>query len=187
MPAAVRSLPPPAKKRKVDAPSEVFQSVQKLEQQISDAAENNGSLNPIADLLELATTTKHAEDASKSIYALYRSFVTIIRKGKFTVAGDENAKLVKAWLWEQLNAYVELLAGLLQDEEKTLRVRTSLLVSIYALIKLFSGICPAGPHVAAEAPFNVILRTFIASLPSIPCISFSTDRECPFTVSTIIS
>ncbi|KAL0065205.1 Maturation and nuclear export of 40S ribosomal subunits interacting protein [Marasmius tenuissimus] len=122
MPATVRSLPPPAKKRKVDVSSELSQSAQKIEQQISDAVENNGSLNPIADLLELATTAKHAEDALKSVYALYRSFVTIIRKGKFVVAGDENAKLVKTWLWEQLNAYVELLAGLLQDEEKSLRV-----------------------------------------------------------------
>ncbi|KAL0577303.1 Maturation and nuclear export of 40S ribosomal subunits interacting protein [Marasmius crinis-equi] len=122
MPAALRSLPSPAKKRKIEATSEVSQSIQKLEQRIADAVEKNGSLNPVADLLELATTSEHAEDASKSIYALYRSFVTIIRKGKFAVGNDDSSKIVKTWLWEQLNAYVELLAGLLQDEEKSLRM-----------------------------------------------------------------
>ncbi|KAK7056424.1 Maturation and nuclear export of 40S ribosomal subunits interacting protein [Paramarasmius palmivorus] len=124
MPVPVRSLPPPAKKRKVN-PSETSQKTQKLEEQISDAVSKNTSLNPLADLVELACSATQAEDVSKAIYALYRSLVTIIHKGKFVVAGDEHAKIVKAWLWEQLNTYVELLTGLLQDDEKSLRKHLS--------------------------------------------------------------
>ena len=129
MPVPVRSLPPPAKKRKIN-PSEAAQKTQKLEEQISDAVSNNTSLNPLADLVELACSATQAKDVSKAIYALYRSLVTIIHKGKFVVAGDEHAKIVKAWLWEQLNTYVELLAGLLQDDEKSLRVSSGIVSNL---------------------------------------------------------
>ncbi|KAF9269188.1 CBF-domain-containing protein [Marasmius fiardii PR-910] len=117
------SLPPPSKKRKLT--SEHSQSIQKLEQQISDAISKSGSLNPVADLLDLTTTsasTFTAEECSKSIYALYRSFVMIIRKGKLVAANDENEKIVKMWLWDQMNGFVDVLTGLLKDEEKGLRI-----------------------------------------------------------------
>ncbi|ESK84113.1 ribosome biogenesis protein noc4 [Moniliophthora roreri MCA 2997] len=135
MPIPVRSLPPPAKKRKIE-PSKTAQNVQKLEDQISEAVSKNASLNALADLVELACTATQAEDVSKAIYALYRTFVTIIHRGNFVLAGDENAKVVKTWLWDQLNTYVEFLAGLLQDDEKSLR--TSALQVLMSLQKHLS-------------------------------------------------
>ena len=51
------------------------------------------------------------------------------RRGGATL---EETKAVRAWLWEQMNQYVEFLGELLQDEEAVLRVRlldTSVLLS----------------------------------------------------------
>ncbi|KAG7088080.1 hypothetical protein E1B28_012111 [Marasmius oreades] len=110
------SPPSPAKRRKTS--SENSQSIRKLEQQITDIINRNSSLNSLVDLLDLTTATFTAEKCSKSIYALYRSFVMIIRRGKFVIANEENEKIVKTWLQEQMNEYVDVLAGLLKDEEK---------------------------------------------------------------------
>ncbi|KAH7926662.1 CBF-domain-containing protein [Leucogyrophana mollusca] len=114
----VSSLPPPAKKRKTKDGS---LSVQKIEQQLISAVASNSSLNPLADLLELAHAASDARDMSKTIYGLYRVFVVIITNGKLGHGGDEAAKAVRKWIWERLDSYVELLVGLLQDEESTLR------------------------------------------------------------------
>ena len=49
-------------------------------------------------------------------------FVVIISNNKLEFGGDEAAKVVKAWIWERLQSYVDFLGSLLQDEEKFLRV-----------------------------------------------------------------
>lgn len=122
MPAPVRSLPPPSKRRKLQQDSTFTHSVVQLEAELTSAASKNASLNPLADLLDLALNSKSPQDTSKAIYALYRLFVLIITNDKLGLGGDEAAKIVKAWLWERLNTYVDYLGGLLKDEEKTLRV-----------------------------------------------------------------
>lgn len=130
------SLPPPSKKRKIQKESEFVKSTQRLEEQLTSAAAANTSLNPLADLLDLAFTAGDAQDTSKAIYALYRVFVVIITGGKLGAGGDEAAKVVKAWLWDRLNSYVDFLCGLLKDEEKLLRVFASfaVLVSTYGTL-----------------------------------------------------
>jgi len=80
-------------------------------------------LNPPADPLALAQKVEDPHDTSKAIYALYRVFVVIITNGKLGIGGDETAKIVKAWIWDRLQIYVDFLGGLLQDDEKFLRVR----------------------------------------------------------------
>lgn len=122
MPAPIRSLPPPSKKRKLHQDSAFTQSVVRLEADLTSAVSNNASLNSLADLLDLTLRSKNSQDTSKAIYALYRVFVLVINSDKLGLSGDDAAKVVKAWLWERLNAYVEYLGGLLKDEEKTLRV-----------------------------------------------------------------
>ncbi|THV05530.1 CBF-domain-containing protein [Dendrothele bispora CBS 962.96] len=118
----VRSLPPPAKKRKIEQ-SAIARSIQEHEDKTTAAISNNSSLNSLADLVDLAQETSDPQDTSKAIYALYRVFVIIITNGKLSLGGgDDNTKAVKAWLWERLNIYVDFLTELLQDEEKALRV-----------------------------------------------------------------
>ena len=121
MPSALRSLPPPSKKRKIVRVDNA-QSIKKLEEELTAAVAENLSLNPLADLLALAYSVEDPHDTSKAIYALYRVFVVIITNNKLGLGGDEAAKVVKAWIWERLQAYVDFLGGLLQDEEKFLRV-----------------------------------------------------------------
>ncbi|KAG5642180.1 hypothetical protein DXG03_003443 [Asterophora parasitica] len=136
MAGPIRSLPPPTKKRKVQADSGTIQSIQKLEADLTRAVATNASLNPLADLLDLALATKTPSQTSKAIYALYRVFVLIIADDKLGLGGDEAAKVVKAWLWDRLNIYVDYLGGLLKDEEKTLR--TSALQILLSLQKHLS-------------------------------------------------
>jgi len=118
---APRSLPP-AKKRKTNCNSESAEQIKALENAVIEAAHGNESLNALPDLLGILVAMTDAQLVSKAIYALYRIFVVLINGGKLDLGGDEASKLVKTWLLEQLNVYVDFLCGLLKDEERTLRV-----------------------------------------------------------------
>jgi U3 small nucleolar RNA-associated protein 19 len=112
---------PPTKRRKVDQSNGKL--IKQLEADLTDAINQNGSLNSLADLVALTKRCESAEDTSKAIYALYRVSVLLATGGRLFGDGEESGKLVRAWLWEQLNTYVDVLSGLLKDEEKSLRVR----------------------------------------------------------------
>ncbi|KAG7442820.1 ribosome biogenesis protein Noc4 [Guyanagaster necrorhizus] len=133
----LHSLPPPSKKRKLNNDSKVLQSIQDTEHHLTRAVTNNGTLNPLADLLDLTCSRKDSQEVSKGIYALYRVFVLVIGNGKLSVSGDESTKTVKAWLWDRMNNYVNFLVGLLKDEEKSLRV--SALQILFSLQKHLSS------------------------------------------------
>jgi len=96
--------------------------IKQFEDEISSAIVENSSLNKIADFLSFLFDLVDPHDLSKGIYALYRVFVSVILNGKLSPGGDDTAKVVKAWLWEKLMSYIDFLGGLLQDEEKFLRV-----------------------------------------------------------------
>ena len=117
MPAS--SLPPPKKRQKTKGNETVIKD---LELQITAAVVNNASLNPLSDLLDIAQNVSDAKDMSKAVYSLYRMFTVIVSSNKLAPGGGDAAKIVRKWVWERLDAYVNLLLGLLQDEEPTLRV-----------------------------------------------------------------
>ncbi|KAF9000720.1 CBF-domain-containing protein [Cyathus striatus] len=152
MPAAIRSLPP-TKKRKLQENSDRTQTIKKLEEELTAAVSNNASLNPLADLLELALNTKDAQGTLKGIYALYRIFVVIIASDKLGLTGDAAAKAVKAWLLERLNTFVEFLGGLLKDEEKILR--TSALQILFSLQKHLSTSYTKTSPQSSEPQFHI--------------------------------
>lgn len=56
----------------------------------------------------------------------------LIESGKMGAGGDgsEEGKVVRAWLWEHLGAYGDLLAGLMQDVDTGLRVRSLVSTSL---------------------------------------------------------
>ncbi|KAF9075854.1 CBF/Mak21 family-domain-containing protein [Rhodocollybia butyracea] len=148
---AVRSLPPPSKKRKIASSSS---KISLLEKQLTSAVSSNGSLNDLVDLTSIALqSNSQAEDASKAIWALYRVWVTVINNGKLSSLLDGNAKVVKAWLWDRLNEYVELLSGLLKDEEKTLR--TSALQILFSLQTHLSKAASDSASSSATPQFHV--------------------------------
>jgi U3 small nucleolar RNA-associated protein 19 len=121
---APRSLPPPSKKRKVASVDDLqISEIATLEAQLTRAVQDGGSLNSLADLLALAQANPApVQRTSKSIYALYRVFVTIISSGKLASGGDEDAKAARAWIWARFDAFADILCGLLQDTDKGLRV-----------------------------------------------------------------
>ncbi|KDQ53338.1 hypothetical protein JAAARDRAFT_433296 [Jaapia argillacea MUCL 33604] len=164
------SLPPPAKKRKLARSTEASSAshVEDLENQVVAAVATNGSLNSLADLLDITLTSSEVETASKGIYALYRSFVTIISSGNLSFKGDENAKVVRAWIWEKLNGYVEYLGGLLKDTDKGLR--TSSLQILFSLLKhlstsLAKSSTPTQPQFHASH-FKKIVHALLICPPS---------------------
>jgi U3 small nucleolar RNA-associated protein 19 len=124
---------PASKKRRLIAPAE---SIHDLESTLTAALKSNGSLNPLADLVDMTLKTTSASDTHKAIYALYRVFVLIISGGRLSTSES----VVKAWLWQRLNAYVDFLVGLLQDEEKQLRKEA--LKILMELLKCLSSTAP---------------------------------------------
>ena len=114
---------PPTKRRKTQKDASHSLSIKQLEDDLHDSITKNESLNSLADLLELAYTVDDPHDTSKAIYALYRVFVVIISNNKLEFGGNETARVVKSWIWERFQSYVDFLGSLLQDEEKFLRVR----------------------------------------------------------------
>ena len=146
MPAPIRSLPPPSKKRKPNPSSSsnsIATQIQSLESALANAAQTSASLNPLADLLDLAQTATEAKDVSKAIYSLYRIFVVLVGSGKMGTelrALGEEAKVVRAWLWERLGAYGDLLVGMMKDEDAGLRVCVLVPIESLVVTSIFSQI-----------------------------------------------
>ncbi|KAJ7645611.1 CBF/Mak21 family-domain-containing protein [Mycena polygramma] len=160
------SLPPPSKKRKIQKDSELVKSIQRLEEQLTAAVAANTSLNPLADLLELAFNASDAQDTSKAIYALYRVAVVIITSGKLANGGDDAAKVVKAWIWDKLNSYVDFLCGLLKDEEKLLRISSlQILFSLQRHLSTSSSVSESHPQFHASH-FRKIVSALLLCPPS---------------------
>lgn len=120
-------MPPslPSKKRKTRETDDVARNtVQDLEKQLTTAVSNGSSLNPLADLLDIALESDLSIQLSKAMYALYRVFVVIVSNGLLSGPDrTEEAKAVRAWLLERLRTFVDLLTSLLKDEEASLKVR----------------------------------------------------------------
>ena len=117
----VSSLPP-YKRRKISVVDDKLARIKRLESDLNDAISKNSSLNALIELLDIAQTAKDPQLCSKSIYALYRIFVSVIGSRGLALKGDENARVVRGWIWERLNTYTDLLVSLMSDQEKSLRV-----------------------------------------------------------------
>ncbi|KAL1947487.1 hypothetical protein VTO73DRAFT_13211 [Trametes versicolor] len=123
MPPRQSSLASSSKKRKTREADDTTLTIQALEKQLTAAVSSGSSLNPLADLLELALDAETAAQLSKAVYTLYRVFVLIISRGLLSGPdASEEAKAVRTWLVERLQAFVDLLTGLLKDEESSLKI-----------------------------------------------------------------
>ena len=119
-PEPLRSLPPLKPKK---TSSETTKSIQDLEKRLKAAITANSSLNPLVDLLGLACNVEHPQETSKAIHALHGIFSAIIVNGKLSINGADDTKIVRSWICDRLNLFIEFLTSLLADEEKILRVR----------------------------------------------------------------
>ncbi|KAL5522419.1 hypothetical protein ACEPAG_8435 [Sanghuangporus baumii] len=147
---------PPTKKRK---PSEkvsgqkvsgqqnkTLKTIVDLEKSVAAALESNSSLNPLADLLHIASSTHDADVTLKAVFALYRLFTLIVNNGILDFSDDEDTgrRTVRSWVLARLDAFTDLLCRFLQNEEKTLRV--SALKILFSLLRQLSVvIAPNAP------------------------------------------
>jgi len=122
MPAANPSLPP-AKRRKVtNKQHDNLAQIERLEKLLVEAVSEGTSLNPLVDLLDATTHARDPHVLFKCTYALYRVFAFIIDAGMLVPSPDAGTKVVRTWIWERLNVFTDLLVGLMNDSEKSLRV-----------------------------------------------------------------
>ncbi|KAI9571455.1 CBF/Mak21 family-domain-containing protein [Boletus coccyginus] len=163
MPAS--SLPPPKKRQKTKGDKT---DTKDLELQLTTAIANNASLNPLSDLLDIAQNVSDAKGTSKAVYSLYRVFVVIISSNKLAPGGGDAAKVVRRWVWERFDAYVNIILGLLQDEEATLR--KSALDILFSLLKhLSTSLTKSSPDNQPQfhfSHFKHIAQTLLLCPPS---------------------
>lgn len=98
--------------------------IEDIENTVANALTSNASLNPLADLLHIASSSSDADIVLKAVFSLYRLFTLIVQRGILAVNEDEDIerKSVRNWVAARLESFADLLCALLQDEEKTLRV-----------------------------------------------------------------
>ncbi|KAJ3534709.1 hypothetical protein NM688_g7095 [Phlebia brevispora] len=169
------SLPTSSKKRKSNsdnASDSTSATIKSLEEQLIAAVSSKSSLNALADLLDITSNEADAQTVFKAIYALYRVFVVIITNGLLlNVSGTDETRTVREWLQEKLRSYVELLTGLLKDEESMLK--TSSLKILFSLQKHLStslSQAPGSSNVARPqfhiTSFRQILQGLLLCPPS---------------------
>ncbi|KDQ13341.1 hypothetical protein BOTBODRAFT_160628 [Botryobasidium botryosum FD-172 SS1] len=127
---------PPQKKRKTSKSAEELE-IRQTEEILTLAISNSSSLNPLADLVTLLSSTSDAVVAHKAAYALYRVFVLLISGGRMhNGGGTEESKVVRKWLAARFEEYVDMLCGFLKDENKALK--TASLQILFSLLKHLS-------------------------------------------------
>lgn len=112
----------PGSRKRIKLQDEDDSRIKELESKLMEAISSNASLNSLADLTSLAISLHEPHLALKAIYACYRVFVLLISKGCLENSTNEQAKVVRTWVFERLDEYVRFLCGLLQDDESLLRV-----------------------------------------------------------------
>lgn len=100
--------------------------IQTLEAQL--VVPSPSSLNPLADLIHVLTSSSEPEFVFKALFATGRVLNHLIESGRLDAAAvgggikDEKEKVVVAWLKARLDEFRAFCGGLLKDEEKDLRV-----------------------------------------------------------------
>ncbi|ODN74882.1 hypothetical protein L202_07184 [Cryptococcus amylolentus CBS 6039] len=133
--------------------------------------------NPLLPLIALA---RHDDPqiVHKAVWALHRVFIKLIGDGKVgglsgdlvngaereQVVGEEGEKAVKAWVRERLLEYVEVLAGLMRDEESALRASSVPL--LFSLLPSLSASISSKPIIHIPY-FRLILNYLIFPRPSL--------------------
>jgi hypothetical protein len=159
--------------------TDLSKTISDLEKSLIEAVTTNASLNRLLDLVNLLERPADAHGTSKAIYALYRVFTVIIATGKLTIPGGGDAKLVRTWIWDRLNSYVDFLASLLKDEEKSLRVclRWFLRGLAHAL---YEGLRPRNIVLLVETPLICSHNVFLHWPAPASLIALQKDNQQSF-------
>ncbi|KAH9994722.1 CBF/Mak21 family-domain-containing protein [Russula vinacea] len=129
-----------------------LQDVKVLEDKLTESIAENASLNLLADLTALAASLDDPHSVLKAIYACYRVFVLLISKGCLSNPTDEQAIIVRTWIFERLDEYVRLLCGLLQDEESCSGCTSALDILMSLLKHLSTSLSRSSPQPQFHVP-----------------------------------
>ncbi|KAG8947482.1 hypothetical protein FRC04_010663 [Tulasnella sp. 424] len=139
-----------------------------LESAVSNAIRDGTSLNPFADLVDLATASSDPKAIHSAIYATYRATVTIAQSGKLDGRRgvSEETELIRKWLEARVNDFTDLLAGLMKDEEKALRI-AALEIMMSLLTHLSNAISTPGVPRIHLPHFRKVVKALILCPPSV--------------------
>lgn len=161
----------PSKRRKVDDDAtDSVKKIVKLEEDLKRAIEDGSSLNALADLLAEAKKSvdqPHAERLHKAIYALYRVFSLLISDERFHSSSrrtSEEDLIVRKWLMQRLDQYLNFLSTLFVHPEPLISVRASIFTQYYFTYDTFRNPPPKSPSLCSSSfrphsqPLQVTLR-----------------------------
>lgn len=157
--------PPKLKKSKPTpaGPSPKLAQIATLESLLTSTS--TSSLNPLADLLHLVTSSPEPQVVHKGVYSLGRVFAALVESGKLdgTVVsekeGGEKERKVREWVRARLAEFVGFLGGLMKDVEKDLRVSRFLLLHLAPRVRNFE-------HERARKERAQELHSFASTSPS---------------------
>jgi U3 small nucleolar RNA-associated protein 19 len=116
----------PAKRRRVtNGVGSHLKNIENTEQKLINAINDGTSLNGISDLLTMAEKAEDLQHLHKIVFALYRAFSLLISKDLFhsTTVPDHQASVVRKWLMERFDQYMEILETNLDSTEPSISVR----------------------------------------------------------------
>ncbi|KAG9045276.1 hypothetical protein FS837_006580 [Tulasnella sp. UAMH 9824] len=158
-----KSSLPPKKRYKVSK----NEDIRALETAVSNAIRDGTSLNPFADLVDLASASSDPKTVHSAIYATYRVTVQIAQSGKLNGrrGATEETELIRKWLEARVNEFTDLLAGLMGDEEKALRI-AALEIMMSLLLHLSNAVSAPGVPRIHLPHFRKIVKALIICPPS---------------------
>ena len=117
----------PTKRRKGDDESQdALKKIVKLEEDLTTAIQDGSSLNALAALLTAAKRSiDHPQRLHKALYALYRVFSLLIAEQRFHSARpSEQEMVVRKWLLQRLDQFLDFLPTLFESSEPLISVRS---------------------------------------------------------------
>ncbi|KAG8996484.1 hypothetical protein FRB94_008243 [Tulasnella sp. JGI-2019a] len=158
------SLPTSRKRQKTSSSNE---DVKSLEQSLLVAVQAGSSLNPLSDLIALVSSSSDPQTTHSVIYAVYRIVVALSQAGKLGQEGNgtEEAKIVRQWLDARVASFSELLAGLLKDDEKALRMG-ALEIMLSLIIHLSKSVSATGRLDIHLSHFRHLVHGLLVCPPS---------------------
>lgn len=140
--SSLRAMGPPKLKKSKPTPagpSPKLAQISTLESLLTSTS--SSSLNPLADLLHLVTSSPEPQVVHKGVYSLGRVFASLVESGKLdgTVVsekeGGEKERKVREWVRARLAEFVSFLGGLMKDVEKDLRVSQTFLLVLVSWVR----------------------------------------------------
>lgn len=120
-----------------------------------------GDVEALPDLLALLSAPTDEAERLEAIYALHRSFASLLTSGQLHAKGEGAVRTVKLWLRARQADLFDALGGFLRgDATVTAEIRTASLVVLFDLLKVESALIG---HFAART-WSTLVKLFVRAL-----------------------